>query len=256
MLTVLVQLNGQDSRARFTQGINIKFTKSTSINASLQNAYRPDFRKLYSEYSLGLNYRVSSKTYIRPSLQYTYVGRLDKVKAYRILGLRISQRLAKNKLFRTIGRLKAEYHSENQYRYRMRLVPSLVLRSKRFKIDDRLRLNISVFAQPYLIFGGNEISQYDAENEYMGEYKPAGFHRLRLGSSAGVKYDKFFLSVSWFAQREFNLFDNSKYKINQRSKKTGKINHKFREYNAFSVGLTYMFNWDDSQNISNIQEQI
>lgn len=262
-LGIIGQTLGQDSgkkesldrRFRSMQGINFKFNKKTSINASIQSAYKSNLDKIYTEYAININYKVG-KVFLRSFLTNNYIGTLDKVKAYRVMGARLSTRLSKSKYLRFYGRLQGEYHSENQHRYRWRIIPSLVVRSKRFKLDDRVRINFSATVRPYFRIGGSEISQYDEEGEYLGEFSPMGFHRLRYSIGAHIKYKNFIFSTSVMNQNEFNLFKGSKHNINQVSKRTGKINHKFREYQAINLSVNYILNWGDVQSISDVQEEI
>lgn len=249
-------IQAQDYRFRLTQGLNFKFNSTTSISASLQNAYRENLTKIYSSYGIGLNYRVSPELYIRPALEYLYIGRLNDVKAFRIISLRLSYKAIDSDFFNVYGRFKVEHHTKNQYRYRVRLIPSLHIRTKRFAVDDRIKINFSSYIMPYIRIGGNRISQYDARDEYIGEFRPAGFHRFRFGAGSSLKYKRFICSISWLMQREFNLLSNSKYKINQRSIKTGKINHKYLDYNAISISLNYILNWKNVTDISDVQEEI
>lgn len=251
---VSAAMSAQDTRPRLNRGVYFKLNKSFALYGSLQSAYKSDLDKLYDQYAFGFNYRINKKTSLRPSVSYNYLGSLNKVKAFKIYGLRLSTMIAKSKSLRWVGRVKLEHHSKNQYRYKYRLIPSLVLRTKIIKLDDRMKLNFSAYASSYFIYGGNEISQYNSENEYIGENSPRGFHRYRWGVGSSLRYNNFVLSFYYMVQREFNMFDYSKHKINQVSKKTGKINHKFIDYNAITMSFNVILNWGDMNGLSIIEE--
>lgn len=224
----------------FSYGGSVSLMSGSTLNIGYQDGYRPDYQKSYHQYRMAFSRSLGSQIRGQFYLVKTYSGKKNDLKLVTRYGLSFTTQLPDLANLRSAWDVDIEYFSKDEDRYRQRIVNSFTIRTQKYKVIDNIKVGLFLRPSFFLNFGGRSISQYAPDGEYLGEFKPTGFHRFRLGFGPHFSIGSFLVIPSLMMQREFNLPWDIRNKINTVDFMTGRIRNKFKNINVISIRVRYL----------------
>lgn len=217
----------------FTKKLDARLTHLRSYNIT------DNFSNGFNQTSLSLDYDLSKHVSILGGAMYT--GYPSSGSSTNRVFTRISYKFNIANALNWSNGIQAEKHSEQETRYRYRLVYITRLSNK-----ERIPfLNLTLAASFWLYYniGGNDLRYFDKSGAVILRQSPDGFHRGRLFFTASSKINKHFsFSLYYMKQQEFNLFSSPYREMNVVNPNTGNISRPFDNYNVAGATLSYDIN--------------
>jgi len=205
--------------------LDLKLTQLFSFNIT------DSFTNNFNQSSLQADYDLNKHVSLRAAAMFTNFPSSGTNTMRGIL--RFSYKFNPLKFLTWTNSIQTEYHSNQETRYRERIIyVSRLSLKKRLKF---LRLSPSVTYWLFYNIGGDPIRHYDATGAKTYS-TPDGFHRSRLFINLNSKINsKFQVSLYYMNQQEFNFLTPENRKMNVISPVTGKVYRAFDKYNVLGV---------------------
>ncbi len=142
--------------------------------------------------------------------------------------------------FRISNSIITEYHSKTETKYRWRIIYA-------FRIKTRKKIELpTVDIRPYFSslfyfnIGGNTIDQFNNSDEFVGEFVPYGWHRMRFSLGLNFSFsNQWGMAVYVMNQREFNTDFATWNAMNVYNPERDKIIRPFNNYSVIGWSLRH-----------------
>ncbi len=221
-------------------GFSIKL--APSVNMALRQTYGFDFGPYeldWMQNSFGINALLNKKHSLGLRYTQSIIFRSDEnnhkhrfVAAYGIKSKLGIWRIANNVL--------AEYHSKEETKYRARIIYIFRIRPRNDLLIPSIKLTPYFSSFLYYNIGGRPIAQFDSKQEYLGDFVPYGWHRLRLTLGFACRpSNSMSLSVQATRQMEFNTDFAGLNKMNVYNPIKERIVRSFKHYYILSFSIKH-----------------
>lgn len=236
--SINAQADWQNWNALEIQG---NLSKKVDIKAGYLKAYSltDRYTTVFNQASVRVNYELNKKWDIQGGVQ--FITLLSAKQTRKRVFARAAYTSRINKKVNWINSVRVETNSQNEYRFRQRIIFTTRLGLR--KRLDFLRLTPSISYSLFYNFGGDSIRYYNKEAQLISRQTPDGFHRGRILVNFNSKVNDYLrINLYYMRQQEFNLFSPETRKMNVYDPVRNKTLRPFNNYNTIGLSIQVMIN--------------
>lgn len=222
-----------DSRNWSAVNAHISLSKKTEVGVSHLRSYSlvNSFKNNFNESAVNLDYEFSKR--FSSKFGVTLMHFPSTSITTNRLWVRSTFKARVADVINWYNGLQGEHHSENERRFRNRVIYQTRVAPVR-RIGS-LRLSPSVSYWLYYFNGGDSIQYYDGTGSPLYRRSADGIHRGRFKLNLNSKISQTFsVSLYYLSNNEFNLTGN---KMNVKNYSTGKISRPFNNYQVIGLSV-------------------